>query len=200
MISFDPKQSALLLMDLQNEVVDPKGFIGGLGMAAQVRDRGVLGQCLKALVHARLKGLRVFHVGLRFRPGYPDMNTSAHIFQNIKGAGAMLEGSWGGEFYPSVEPLGNETIVVKRGVGGFAGSDLNLLLRAAGIRTLILAGVATNFVIEGTARQAVDEGFEVIVLKDCCASLSEEMHNFALQILEHLVTVGTVDEYLAVLQ
>ena len=90
--------------------------------------------------------------------------------------------------------------MVKRGVSAFAGADLDLVLKAKGIQVLVLTGFATNFVMEGTARDAVDRGYAAIVLKDCCASFSDEMHRFALEaVLPQLAVVSTMDDFVQTL-
>jgi len=132
---------------------------------------------------ARGKGLLVVHVGVAFRPGHPEIGPGAPLFQGIKQANALLESSWGADFHPGVKPAQGEIVVIKRGVSALAGTDLNARLHSKGINTLVLTGIATNFVIEGTARHAVDEGYQVVVLTDCCASFNEQMHTCSLQIL-----------------
>jgi nicotinamidase-related amidase len=186
---------ALLVMDLQNEIVHRDGFVGGQGMAAEADERLVVENSARALHIARIEGIPVFHVGMAFRIGYPDVNARAPIFQGIVGAGALLDGSWGAQFLPQVRPLEGEPIVFKRGVSAFAGTDLRRMLQVSAIETLVLAGVATNFVVEATARQAVDEGFRVVTLRDCCATFNGVMHDNSLMFLSFLGAVVTVDEF-----
>ena len=76
----------------------------------------------------------------------------------------MVEGTWGSEIHEKLTPQAGEPIVTKRGVSAFTASDLDQILRTKRIGTLILAGVATNFVVEGTARQACDLGYDTIVV------------------------------------
>lgn len=91
-------------------------------------------------------------------------------------------------------------MVTKRGVSAFYGSDLAPLLATAGIDTLLLSGVATNFVVEGTAREATDRGYDPVIVGDCCASLSQEAHDAALATsLPFLATISNLDEVIAAL-
>ena len=86
-------------------------------------------------------------------------------------------------------------MVTKRGVSAFAASDLEQLLHTNRIGTLLLAGVATNFVVEGTARQACDLGYDTIVVSDCCASMNQEAHDASLNtVLPFLCTISNLDE------
>jgi nicotinamidase-related amidase len=88
-------------------------------------------------------------------------------------------------------------VIVKKRVSAFAGTPLELLLKSLGCNVLVLTGVATNFVVEGTARDACDAGYQVVVLEDCCASSSAEMHRFSLDhILSLLANVTTSKEWI----
>src|SRR5919109_1589941 len=100
----------------------------------------------------------------------------------------------------TIDPARAALVVRKRSVSALAGTELDRFLRLRGVRTLVLTGFATNFVVEGTARDAVDRGYEVTVLADCCASFSAEMDDFALQtILPLLGTVTTSAEFVQAL-
>ena len=91
-------------------------------------------------------------------------------------------------------------MVTKRGVSAFYGSDLATILAAGGIDTLLLSGVATNFVVEGTAREATDRGYNVVIVGDCCASGSQEAHDSALTTaLPFLATISNLDEVITAL-
>lgn len=199
MEKLEPGHTAYLVMDFQNDIVDPKGAIGAQGMAAQVREKDAIENTVRALAAARGAGVLVVHVGVAFRPGHPEIGPGAPLFQGIKKAGALLEGSWGAEFHPQLQPADGELAVIKRGVSALAGTDLDAIFRHRRIDTLVLAGIATNFVIEGTARHAVDEGYQVVVLSDCCASFDDAMHGFSLQILSQLGSSATADEFCAAL-
>jgi len=192
-------KTAYLVMDFQNDIVDPKGAIGAQGMATQVREKHAIENTATALAAARRNGALIVHVGVAFRPGHPEIGAGAPLFQGIKEAGALVEGSWGADFHPQLKPMEGEIVVIKRGVSALAGTDLGAMFRSRGINTLVLAGIATNFVIEGTARHAVDEGYRVVILSDCCASFDEAMHGFSLQILSQLGASATVDEFCAAL-
>ena len=85
--------------------------------------------------------------------------------------------------------------MTKRGVSAFTASDLVQILQNKRIETLILTGVATNFVVEGTARQACDLGYNTIVVGDCCTSMSQEAHEASLvTALPFLCTVSNLEE------
>ena len=200
MASIEKAKTALLVMDFQNDLVDPTGKFAASGGPAQVQEKKVLENTAKAIASARSKGVPVIHVAVVYRKGYPEANVSAPLFAGVKESGALMEGTWGAEFHPTVKPQDGEVVVVKRGVSAFAGTDLDIVLKAKGIHQLVLTGFATNFVVEGTARDAVDRGYAAIVLKDCCASFSGEMHRFALEaVLPQLAVVSTMDDFVQTL-
>jgi len=103
--------------------------------------------------------------------------------------------------HSSVAPAEDDVVVVNKGTSAFSGSNLREELASAGIDVLLLAGVATNFVVESTARQAADLGYKVAVIGDCCASASAEMHEAALvTALPFLATVTDSEQVIAVLR
>ena len=150
---------------------------------------------------ARGAGIKVIYVSVKFRPGHPERPANAGLWEAIHGANALVEGTWGAEIHEQVTPQAGEAVVTKRGASAFTASDLGQLLSAAHIGTLLLAGVATNFVVEGTARQASDLGFNTIVVGDCCASMSQEAHDAALTTaLPFRATITSLDEVVAALK
>ena len=89
--------------------------------------------------------------------------------------------------------------MTKRGISAFANSDLDAVLRSANIQHLVLAGVATRFVVEGTARDAFEFGYRFTVLEDCCASSSSEMHEAAINFMSMFGEITTSNTWLQTL-
>lgn len=199
-LEIDKDQTALLVMDLENDLIHEEGAFKDFGFAKMVKDNDVLGKVNTLLGAARRGGVNVIYISVKFRPGHPEASRSAGLFQAVIGANALVEGTWGATIHDAVSPQEGEPVVTKRAVSAFAGSDLENLLRSSGITALILSGVATNFVVEGTAREASDRGYNVVVVGDCCASVSQEAHDSALTTaLPFLATVTTLDEVTAAL-
>jgi len=171
--------TALLLMDFQNDIVSPEGKLGRHGLAAQAEKRAVLRNAKAALAAFRSRKLPIAHVRLAFRPDYLDALSVAPRIAKLKEMGAAQAGTWGTEFAPEVAPVDGELVVNKQCVNPFFNTGLYAWLSRHSIRTLALAGVATNVVVESAARFADDAGFAVVVLEDCCSSVSDEMHDFA---------------------
>jgi ureidoacrylate peracid hydrolase len=87
---------------------------------------------------------------------------------------------WNGAFY-KLKPQPGDVIVNKHRYNAFYQTDLDLILRAKGIRTLIMTGVATNVCVETTAREGFMRDYYIVFLRDCTATMSEELHNSALK-------------------
>ena len=199
-ITIDKEHSALLAMDFENDLVHGDGAFKDFGFAQMVRENDVLGKTARLLDAARRASLKVIYISVKWRPGHPGINRSAGLFQAVVEANALVEGTWGASIHEAVAPREGEPVVTKRAASAFAGSDLANLLSASGITTLLLTGVATNFVVEGTAREAVDRGYNVVVVGDCCASMSQEVHDSALNnALPFLTTITTSEEAMAAL-
>ncbi len=194
----DPKSTALLLLDLQNEMVDPKGKIGGGGLAKVVAERGVLANASRALSAARAARMMIVHVRLGFRADYADALSVAPRIAKLKENRAAILGSWGTEFPDAVKPNADELIVTKQCVNPFFNTPLLTLLMQRGIRRVVLGGVATNLVVESTARYSDDAGFAVTVIEDCCASPNPDWHRFAVEkMLPLFGELVTTDEFVS---
>jgi nicotinamidase-related amidase len=172
--------TALLLMDLQNDIVHAEGKMGRHGLAAIAERRGVLRNAKAVLSAARARKLKIAHVRLAFRPDYLDALSVAPRIAKLKEMGAAQAGTWGTEFAAQVTPADGELVVNKQCVNPFFNTGLYSWLARHAVRNLVLGGVATNVVVESAARFADDAGFAITVLEDCCSSVSDEMHEFAI--------------------
>jgi nicotinamidase-related amidase len=158
------QRSALLVMDLQNAIV------------ARLGDTAVLDRAAEAVAAARAAGVPVIHVQVAFRPGFPEVSPRNKAFAALRDAGGALADPDATAAHPAVAPRDDEVVVTKRRVSAFAGSDLDVVLRAAGITDLVLCGIATSGVVLSTVRAAADLDFRVTVLRDACADADPEVH------------------------
>ena len=189
-------KSALLLLDLQNEMVDPAGKIGAHGLAGIVEKTGVLTAAKQALTIARQAHIEVVHVRLGFRPDYRDCLSVAARISTLKSNRAAVLGEWGTEFHPAVAPADGEMVITKQCVNPFFNTGLLTWLLQNGIKRLYLGGVATNLVVESTVRFADDAGFEPIVIRDLCAAPNAAWHDFSLtNIIPVFGRVIGIDEF-----
>jgi biuret amidohydrolase len=171
--------TALLVCDVQNDLVDPKGKVGAGGLAKIVADRGVLANMQNLISKARSKSWPVVYIGLGYREDYQDVLSVAPRIAKARENKVAVRGQWGAEFHPSIAPTAGDIVFYKQCVNPFFGTSLLAWLRRANIANLLIAGTATNLVVESAARYADDAGFAVSVIEDCCASPNPAWHEFA---------------------
>lgn len=187
-------KTALVALHYQNEVLHPDGRIRmGVTEASNSRDHVVAAAC-RLLGGARRAALPIVHVRIAFPVGHEGVATNAPIFRNVVATGAMEEGSWGAEWYPGLGPLAGEDVVTHRRVNAFYDSPLDSLLRDRGATRLIMAGVATNSVVEHSARHAADMGYEVVVATDACSAADPQVHDAALFNISLIGQLAVVDD------
>lgn len=149
-------------MDVQRAVVD------------RYPDPAYLARLREAIGAARSAGIAVIHVGVGFRPGYPEVSPRNMMFGRL--AGAAIDNEAAMRFHPDVAPEPGDIVVTKRRVSAFTGSDLDVVLRAGDFGHLVLTGIATSGVVLSTLRQAADLDFGLTVLSDCCLDSDPEVH------------------------
>jgi len=165
-ISIDPISSALLVMDFQTVIVD--------GCAAD-KD-ALLARTASLIEAARQAGMMVVYVVVGFRAGHPEINPHNFTFAAVKKANLLVLGEANAAIHPAIAPEFGEVVVTKHRVSAFTGTDLDMILRANGIETLILAGIATSGVILSTIRHAADADYRIMVVEDCCSDRDQEAH------------------------
>lgn len=185
------QQAAVLALHFQNEVIHPDGAIR-LGTADADRRAGLIAAAQAYLAGARASGLPLVHVRIAFPAGHVGVVANAPIFRNVVASGAMVEGSWGCDFFAGLGPEDGEAVVSHNRVNAFYDSPLEMVLRRLAATRLILAGVATNSVVEHTARHAADMGYDVVVAADACSAARADVHEAALFNLSLVGEVSTV--------
>jgi nicotinamidase-related amidase len=158
----------------------------------------VLDAAGRAVAAARAAEVPVLFVRVAFRPGYPEAAASNASFSALaEHAGdTMHETHQGTQVHTDLEPRADEPIVLKRRVSAFAGSDLDVLLRAAGADTLVLAGLSTSGVVLSTLRQAADLDYRITVLSDACGDSDDEVHRVLMEkVFPRQATVTTTDAW-----
>jgi nicotinamidase-related amidase len=187
----DPRKTALVMIDLQ------KGIIGRAlepHSARSVVEKSVaLAQALKA------GGGTVVAVHVGFSGDGRDRLTQPVDAPMVAPPGGIPADFM--EFAPEIAALKADVTILKRQWGAFHGTELDLQLRRRGIDTIVLGGVATNFGVEQTAREAWQSGYAVVIAEDACASMSAEMHRFAIEkILPRISRIQSTEQIIAALQ
>ncbi len=133
-----------------------------------------------------------------FRPGYPEVSDRNKTFATIAGTGRFTDGDPGAQIPAAVAPAPGEAVVTKRRVSAFAGSDLDVLLRARRIEHLVLAGIATSGVVLSTLRQAADLDYRLTVLADGCLDADPQVHQVLLgKVFPRQAEVASVADWAA---
>jgi nicotinamidase-related amidase len=164
--SVDSKTTALLVMDFQTRIVD--------GFATD--KAALLGRMARLLNAARDARMMVVYVVVGFRAGYPEISRRNMLFGALKESGAFAAGAAGTEIHAAVAPREGDVVVTKHRVGAFSGTDLDMILRANDIETLLLTGIATSGVVLSTLRHAADADYRLVVVDDCCSDKDDEVH------------------------
>jgi nicotinamidase-related amidase len=184
----------VIALHYQNEVVHPQGRIR-LGIAEDSPERLALIAAAKHLLAAaRACHVPVISVRIAFAPDYADVKTNAEIWRRVVANKVMAEGSWGAEFYDGLAPVPGEAVITHTRNDAFYASSLQSAVDRLAPSRLVVAGVATNFVVESTARHASDVGYDTVVVADACSAASPEVHRASLATLAMLATIRTVDD------
>jgi gluconolactonase len=182
-ITLDPKKSALIIQDLQNDVIMPGGaFTGGEGPgpAEHAKSQNVVANVKSIAAAARAAGMPVIHVWYIVEKGAPGVKQNAPLFQAIKGTNGVVRGTWGAAPVKGLEQKRGDFVVEKTRMNAFHGTNLENLLRGLGVETLVITGAWTNFSIEHTARHAADAGYNAVVVTDGTSTINDEWQNAAL--------------------
>jgi nicotinamidase-related amidase len=163
-------------------------------MVAEGKD-GLLTQTAQLLEAARHAGMKVIYVVVGFRAGYPEMSPRNQSFGPIRESGRFAAGAPGTDVHAAVAPKAGDVIVTKHRVSAFAGTDLDMILRANGIETLVVAGIATSGVVLSTVRHAADADYKVVVVEDCCADRDAEVHRVLVgKVFPRQATIARAEE------
>lgn len=189
-LRLDPASTALIVIDMQRDFLEPGGFGAMLGNDVSLL-RSAIVPCQRLLSMARSARMLVIHT----REGHrPDM-TDAPPAKVARGKGPtrigdvgpmgriLIRGEPGHDFIPELYPLPGEVVLDKPGKGSFCQTDLALILANRSIHSLIVAGVTTEVCVHTTVREANDRGFECLVVSDAVASYFPEFHRVALDMI-----------------
>jgi biuret amidohydrolase len=170
-------KTALLLIDLQKEVLDPKGTLNEDLPKFLPR----LLEATRELVSwARQRQLPVIWVRMAFRPGYVDASRSIRGSPMAR-TGLLLEGSWGAEIVDDVGRQDSDIVITKKRTSAFFRTDLDFVLRGLAVDRLVIGGTSTHWAVESTVRDAEALDYEVVVASDATGSRQAEFHESSLR-------------------
>jgi nicotinamidase-related amidase len=174
----------LLVIDMQRDFLDPLGYVAQTGVDVSILRR-TIAPVRRLLTAARAATIPVIHTREGHRADLSDLT----VFKQRRAAGTgapigsvgplgrlLVRGEPGHAIIADVAPLPGETVIDKPGFGAFYATDLELILRAAGISALTIAGVTTDICVHSTLREAVDRGFDCTTVADACAAGDPAVH------------------------
>ena len=198
--TLDPKRTALIIQDMQNDVIIEGGAFAESGSPEHAKEQNVVANSQRLADACRAKGMPVIHVHYIVEQGAPGLKQNAPLFQGVKDANALVRGTWGAAPAEGLEPKEGDFVVEKMRMSGWEGTKLEQLLVGLGVDTVIVTGAWTNMSIEHTARTGADKGYTMIVPEDCCSTMNAEWHNaainYALQNVSTVTNGGEVVEAL----
>ena len=181
-MSIDPKTTALVLIEYQNDFTSEGGVLHGA--VADVMDKtGMLDNTLQVAAAARALGATVMHAPITFAEGYNEISSHPYgILKGVVDGNAFVKGSWGAAIVDELSPAAGDIVIEgKRGLDTFASTNLDFILRSKGIPTIVLGCFLTNCCVESTMWSGYENGYKVITLNDCVAGTSIEEHENALK-------------------
>ncbi|QTJ66814.1 cysteine hydrolase [Rhodococcus sp. ZPP] len=191
--SLDPARTALVNVHWQHDIVTADGAFAPF-FAESVHRHGVIGTTRELVENFRNAGSLIVWARAAFQPGYPELLLNTGLDHAIKDFGALIEGGVGAQIIPELAPGDDEPVVSHPGTSAFPNTALDAILRRRQIDTVLFTGVATNVTVEGTARDAVNLGYNVILVSDACAAATDEAHEATLATFSLLGTIASAGD------
>ena len=190
-VPLDLARTALIIIDMQRDFLEPGGFGETLGNDISLLEAAV-GPCQAVLAAARAAGMLVIHTREGHRPDLSDAPKakvergapSLRIGAEGPMGRILIRGEAGHDIIAALAPAPGEPVIDKPGKGAFYQTDLELMLRNRGVDTLLVCGVTTEVCVNTTIREANDRGYRCVALADCCASYFPEFHDYGLRMIK----------------
>eukprot|EP00882_Tetradesmus_deserticola_P008437 GHRQ01008896.1.p1 GENE.GHRQ01008896.1~~GHRQ01008896.1.p1 ORF type:complete len:202 (+),score=57.21 GHRQ01008896.1:1252-1857(+) len=198
-MALDPKKTALVLIEFQNDFTTHGGILHD-AVKGVMESTNMLANAKATMDAAREKGVLICHCPITFSDDYRELAQEPYgILANVKAGGAFKASEWGGAICDTMQPAATDvTVAGKRGLCGFASTNLRFILNQNRIENVVLAGFLTNCCVESTMRTAYEAGFRVLTLTDCCAATSQEEQDAAVKYTFPMFSLPTTHtEFLA---
>ncbi|MFC8181748.1 cysteine hydrolase family protein [Rhodococcus sp. NPDC057297] len=189
----NPARTALINVHWQNDIVTHEGAFATF-FADQVDKHGVIDAARRLVNDFRAVGSLVVWSRAAFQPGYPELILNTGLNKAIKQLGALIDGSTGADIIPELTVRAGEPVVSHPGTSGFPDTALDSILRRREIDTVVFTGVSTNVTVEGTARDAVNLGYHVVLVSDACTADTDAAHEATLSTFGLLGQASTAAE------
>ncbi|OJJ18481.1 isochorismatase [marine bacterium AO1-C] len=178
----DRNETAILLIEFQNDFTSEGGIFHD-AVKDVMEKTNMLANTVKLVEQARAAGIQIVYIPISFAENYSELTSTPYgILKGVVDNGAFKKTSWGVKIIDELTPQQGDVVIEgKRGLCGFHSTNLDFILRSKGIKNVALTGFLTNCCVESTMRTAYENGYNVITLTDCCAGLSIEEHNNAIE-------------------
>ncbi len=183
-----PEHTALIIIDMSNDLVDPMGKTAQRAGRPIDHARRVIPAMQTLIDEARDAGAMVVfiqHTTLRDYRGVSGAWLDARTRSTFSVEDLCVEDTWGHEIIKELTPTPDDVIVRKYRYSAFTGTNLAQVLRSAGIRTVVCTGVSTNVCVEATARDAFSQDFYTVYASDACGSWDPSLHDATLRSAGH---------------
>src|ERR1700719_2452512 len=180
--TMDPKSTAVVLIEYQNDFTTEGGTLHQA--VKPVMDKtNMLANTVETVKKARELGATIVYAPISFTDDYHELNPTPYgILKGVVDSKSFRQGTWGAQIVDALKPEPGDIVIEgKRGLDGFATTNLDFILRGRGISTIALRGFLTNCCVESTMRTGYEKGYDVITLKDCTATVSEEEQRAAVE-------------------
>jgi ureidoacrylate peracid hydrolase len=176
----DPKKTAVVLIEYQNDFTSEGGTLHQ-AVKPVMDSSNMLANTLETVAKARALGATIVFAPITFTDDYRELSPQPYcILKGVVDSKSFRQGSWGAAIVDALKPQPNDIVIEgKRGLCGFASTNLDFILRTRGITDIALGGFLTNCCVESTMRSGYEKGYSVITLKDCTAALSQEEQDHA---------------------
>ena len=175
-LTLDPSRCAMIIQDMQNDVVSEGGAFAASGAPAHARAQGVVENIRRLAEAARARGVAIIHVWFVVEPGAPGMTQNAPLFQGVVDAKSTVRGSWGAAPVDGLEKQPGDHVVEKMRMSAWEGTNLETILKATRRDVIINTGAWTNMSVEHTARTGADKGYVMVTPEDSCSTMNAEWH------------------------
>ncbi len=191
---------ALIIQDLQNDVVMEGGAFAASGSPAHCKEQNCIENVRRLADACRAADVPVIHVWFNVEAGAPGIPMNAPLFEGIRDEKALVRGTWGAEPVPGLEAQPGDHVVIKNRMSAWEGSNLETVLKATGRTTVIETGAWTNMSIEHTARTGADKGYRMVIAEDGCSTMNAEWHNASINYaMQNVATVVKTADVIAAL-
>ena len=182
----------VLVLDMINDLVHEDGPNGGAkGYGPILARRKIIDNTAIAISKARAAGVKIGYVRVGFSPDYREVASNSGLFMGVKKVGLFKLGTWGTEVHPKLAPKPDDYDIIKHRVSPFYATTLEPILGANNITRLVLCGVSTTGAVLSAAKDGHDRNYDIVILDDCSAALTDEHHKVTLEMVSRFATITT---------